>query len=505
MPIRAAAAWAFLAATAAVAFSWVVFPQLPPASDTWDYAQEARQLTRGEGFTSLYTYPTHLGSDHAPFPVRWRMPGYAVLGAGLLRLGIPLPGGFFAIAILAHALLVALVFLLATHLHSPRAGAVAAAAALASPLLLDPYAAGLSQVPTAAISLGTWLLLLRGRGVLTAAGAAVLAAAAWYLRGESAIFVPLWLWMAWRAGGARAGLAFALVYAALCAPWLAALHYGAGSAAPIQGNPMLLYTREYPGYSSTRTHGDAMPGIAAYLLHHPAAAAWRWLKDGAGYAVDLLWGLGPIAVGLAMTGLLLRDPPARWRSLTPALPLLAAAALQLAAFSFLERSPRFLVPAVPLACVALGLAAAPALDRFCRRRMVFALFALLLLERGTVVAIESRSAARRYPPLPASLAGELRARLAGVPRMSPIWTDVPDWTAWHLDRAALLLPRWRQMERLDATYPAGAILLSPNARARNLADAETDWVRAIDTGDSIPKWEKPGLLTGGSRLYLRPH
>jgi hypothetical protein len=72
-----------------------------------------------------------------------------------------------------------------------------------------------------------------------------------------------------------------------------------------------------------------------------------------------------------------------------------------------------------------------------------------------------------------------------------------------LDRAALLLPRWRQMDRLDAAYPAGAILMSPDARARNQVDGEQEWVHAIDTGDSIPKWEKPVLLTGGSRLYLR--
>ncbi|MGH7681367.1 MAG: hypothetical protein ACRENN_05205 [Candidatus Eiseniibacteriota bacterium] len=503
--LRAAAAWALAAVAVALLFSWAALPQLPPASDAWDYAQEARQLARGEGFTSLYTYPTHLGSDHAPYPVRWRMPGYAVLGAGLMKLGIALPAGFFVTAVLGHALLVALVFLLATHLHSPKAGAVAAAAALLSPLLLDPYAAGLSQVPTAAISLGAWLLLLRGRGVIAAMGAAVLAAAAWYLRGESMIFVPIWLWLAWRAGGLKAATAFALVYAALCVPWLAALHASVGSAAPLQGNPMLLYTREYPGYSSTRTYGEPMPGMLAYALQHSVALAWRFARDAAGYVVDLLWGLGPFAVGLGIAGLLLRDSPGRWRSLAPALPLLVAAAIQIIAFSFLERSPRFLVPAVPLICVALGLVAAPALDRLRGRRMLAAMFALLLLERAAVVAMETRSAARRFPPLPTSLAGELRAKLSGVPRTIPIWTDAPDWTAWHLDRAALLLPLWRQIGPLSADHPAGAIFLSPDARARNVVDGDLEWVRAIDAGDSIPEWEKPGPLTGGSRLYLPPH
>jgi hypothetical protein len=170
---------------------------------------------------------------------------------------------------------------------------------------------------------------------------------------------------------------------------------------------------------------------------------------------------------------------------------------------------------VPLVCVALGLAAAPALDRFCGRRMVIAIFALLLLERGAVVAFELRNAARRFPPLPPSLAGEVETRLRDVPRTALIWTDVPDWVAWHLDRPALLLPVWRQLEHVQRDHPAGSILLSPDARGRNAADGEDEWVRAIDGGGAIGdggttegggaarEWIEPAPLPGGSRLYLR--
>ena len=503
LPFRKALAWAAFAAAAATVFALATLPQLPPASDAWDYSQEARQLARGEGFTSLYTYPSHLGADQPPFPVRWRMPLFALTGAGLLKLGVSLPAGFFGIAVAAHALLVALVFLLGTHLHSWRAGAIAAAAAVASPLLLDPYAAGLSQVPAAALAVAVWLLLLRGRGVVTAAAGAFFAATAWYLRGESILFVPVWIWVAYRNGGARRCAAFALLYAALCVPWLFALHTMTGASAPIHGNPMLLYTREYPGYSSARSYAETLPGLFDYVVRHPAALLWRTIKDAVGYGVDLLWGLGPIAVGLGVAGLLLRDAATRWRSLTPALPLLIAAALQIAAFSCLERSPRFLVPAMPLVCVALGLAAAPALDRFCGRRMVFAIFALLLLERVATVAFESREAARRFPPLPQSMVGELKARLNGAPRSALVWTDVPDWAAWHLDRPALLLPLWKQMAPVAADHPTAAIFLSPDARGRNLSDGEDEWVRVVDLGDSIPGWGRPDPLPGGARLYLR--
>ncbi len=501
-----AAAWAIFAAAAALVFALGTISQVSPASDVWDYAQEARQLHRGEGFTSLYTYPTHLGSEPPPFPVRWRMPLYAALGAVLLKLGVPLPAGFFAIGVVSHALLVALVFLLGTHLHSARAGAIAAAAAIASPLLLDPYAAALSQIPTAALAMGVWLLLLRGKGVLTAVSGAALAAACWYMRGEALLMVPVWIWVAARGSRPLRGGAFAIVFAALCIPWLVALRAGTGATAPIQGNPMLLYTPEFPGYSSARTYATALPGLFEYAITHPATILWRAAKDAAGYGVDLLWGLGPIAVGLGIAGPLLRDAAARWRALTPAIPLLAAAALQIAAFSLLERSPRFLVPAVPLACVALGLAAAPTLDRFCGRRMVVLLFALLLLERCAFVAFESRAAARKFPPLPNALAGELAGELPeGGDRATEalLWTDVPDWAAWHLDRPALLLPLWGQMKEVEADHPASGIFLSPDARGRNLSDGEKEWARTIERGDSIPGWGEPRFLEGGARLYLR--
>src|SRR2546422_9671041 len=260
LPIRDAVLWGLFAAIAATAFAIATSPNLPPASDVWDYAQEARQLARGAGFTSLYTYPTHLGSDVPPFPVRWRMPLYAALGAASLKAGLPLPAGFFAIGVLSHALLVALVFLLGARLHSARAGAIAAATALASPLLLDPYGAALSQLPAAALAVSVWLLLLRGGGIATACVAAIPAAAAWYLRGEALLMLPVWIWAASLGGRPRRGAAFGLLFAALCAPWVIALRAGAG-ATPIQGNPMLLYTPHFPGYSSTRTYGEALPGL----------------------------------------------------------------------------------------------------------------------------------------------------------------------------------------------------------------------------------------------------
>jgi hypothetical protein len=83
-----------------------------------------------------------------------------------------------------------------------------------------------------------------------------------------------------------------------------------------------------------------------------------------------------------------------------------------------------------------------------------------------------------------------------------VWTDVPDWVAWHLDRPALLLPLWRQRDRVAADHPVAAIYLSPGARSRNEADGEARWIRAASDLDSIPGFSRPEALSAGGQVFL---
>ena len=503
LPIRAAIVWGMGALVLALVFTVAIYRNIAPASDLWDYSQEARQLSRGQGFTSLYTYPTHLGRDEVPpFTVRWRQPLYAARGAVVLNMGGPLPLGYLLFVAQAHAALVALVFLLGATLASPRAGAIAAATALACPLFLDAFSPGMSQVPVAAVSAFIWLLLLRWRGMGTALLAAILAAGAWYLRGESILMAPIWVWIAGR-GKPKRGVLFGAAYLMFLAPWPLWLHGATGAASSIQGNPMLLYTPEYPGYSAARGYGHDLPAALPYVLAHPMTFAVRWMKDVLGFGLDLVSGIGAIAIGLAMAGLLLRDARDRYAPLRPAIPFVIAIAVQIAAFAALERSPRFLVPVAPLVCVMIGIAAAQALDRICGRRALIALFALLIAERALTVGFQTREAPRRFPPIPTETATALAAATTATDPKSLIISDVPDWVAWHLDKPALLLPMWRDMEALKRDHPVSAIFLSPAARARNIADADSAWTRVIDRCEPIPGFSGPAILRDGSRVYVR--
>jgi len=501
---RDAILWGIAAIAVSLLFVAVVRPHIAPSSDLWDDSQEARQLARGDGFTSLYTYPTLLGAEERPpYPVRWRMPLYAARGALALRMGFKAPDIFLLVSVQAHAVLVALVFLLGAHFHSRRAGSIAAACALASPFFLDPYNPGVSQMPVAAVSLIVWLLLLRGKGIGTALLAAIPAAAAWYLRAEAILLVPVWIWAASRGGGGLArGATFGTAFVALCIAWVPTLLSPDQGSSGLLARLMLLYTPEYPGYSAWRSYGEHLPGALEYALQHPVSLAIRWAKDVVGFGLDLVNGFGPVALGLGFAGLLLRDAKERYAPFRPMLPFIAAIALAVATFAAIERGPRHLVPVAPLACILIGVAAAPALDRLCGRRMILALFALLLLERGATVAFQTRDAARRSTPIPWETLAALEPVAAAWSKGDLVLTDVPDWAAWHLDRPALLLPLHRSLEPLLRDHDAAAIFLSPDARARNAADGDTAWVGIIDRLESLPGFRGPIPLPGGARLYV---
>lgn len=504
LPIKAAILWGLAALALALLFTVATFRSIPPSSDLWDYSQEARQLARGEGFTSLYTYPAQLrANDQPPFPVRWRMPLYAVRGAMTLKAGVSLPLGYLLAVAQTHAILVALVFLLGAHLASPRAGAIAAATTMASPILLDSFSPGMSQVPAAALAVLVWLLLLRWRGAATALIAGVAAAAAWHLRAETVLMVPLWIFAAARSGHRRRGLMFGATYWLLCAPWLIHIWRTTGSSLPISFPWTLLYTPDFPGYASVRSYGAALPSGIAYALSHPLTFAVRWLKDVLGFGLDLLGGLGPLAIGLGITGLLLREARDRYAPLRSTILLALAIAVQIAVFSALQRSPRFLVPAVPLAAVIIGVAAAPVLDRICGRRAQHLLIALLIAERALTVAFQTREARHRSPPLPAETAAALNSAAAAWPRDQLILSDVPDWVAWHADHPALFLPLSRDLAAIQRDHPVNAIFLSPDARARNAADGDTSWVGILDRCEPIIGFSGPAPLPGGARLYVR--
>jgi hypothetical protein len=257
-----------------------------------------------------------------------------------------------------------------------------------------------------------------------------------------------------------------------------------------------------------------MPGPLQFVVAHAGWFALRYVKDVAGYVVDFLGGLGPVAIGLLFAVVLVRGGrgaaqgpgrPAEARVVPAryALPLALAIPLQILVLSALERSPRFLVPVIPIACIWIGCLAGPILADRLSRKLLLAWFAGLLLERGAALAFQRSEALRREPPLPRALSTALAPRAAGWPRGALVLSDVPDWVAWNLDRPALLLPLRRDLPRVTRDQRVAALLLSPRARARNEADRDEGWLASIEGAAPIPGYRGPETLPGGARLYTR--
>ncbi|HZI89889.1 MAG TPA: hypothetical protein VFD83_05520, partial [Candidatus Polarisedimenticolia bacterium] len=153
-------------------------------------------------------------------------------------------------------------------------------------------------------------------------------------------------------------------------------------------HPMLLYTAEYPGYTSTRMLGGVFPGALEFVVGHLGEFAFRFVKDAAGYLLDVLDGLGPVALGVAFAGIALGAFRPAKDALRRYAPILAAIVLQILAMSALERNPLFLFPVVPLLLALAGVGAAPALERVHHRRVLAALLLVLVAERGARVVFQ---------------------------------------------------------------------------------------------------------------------
>ena len=265
---------------------------------------------------------------------------------------------------------------------------------------------------------------------------------------------------------------------------------------------MLLYTPEYPGYSSWRMVGASLPGALEYLVQHPVSAALRYARNAAGYLLALLSGFGPVALGLAAAGLAVRRSRPRLDPVSPTSPLLLAIGLQAIGLSAVQHAPRFLTPVAPLVCVFVGMAAAALTDRWGGGRAAMALALALTLERAGTVAYQRRDALRRSAPLGRGTISALLDRTRNWPRdRGVLLTDVPDWAAWHLDRPALFLPLRGDVEEVARARPVSGIWLSRGARARNLADRDGAWVSAIDGNAPVAGFRGPEVLPDGSRLY----
>lgn len=196
----------------------VGIPWALESGDAHEYAEMARRLAHGDGFTTGVLYPAELwlgvGPDHpaVKFPPLWPL-----LLAGPFVLFGAHASVVHAVVGVCFALLVALSAALAARLAGGAAGVVAALAVASCPLLLALSLDGVSEIPFAlAVAAGFWLCAVEAPpwSIGLACGLAYLT------RYNGAVLLPMALGLlAVRRAPVRSLAACALGFAAVALPW----------------------------------------------------------------------------------------------------------------------------------------------------------------------------------------------------------------------------------------------------------------------------------------------
>jgi hypothetical protein len=349
--------------------------RLDHTSDTWDYLQEGRELYRGNGFTSLFTYPPHLpdavdpiriGSDFSGddffdpscFPVLWRQPLYPMMIAGAFAVaGGPHPDAMLWLQGLGVVLLPLAAYFLGRRLLTPGWAALAALWTLLSPLLLaarSPLVATTWFAGFFALVVGVLLLVQRARGWILLG---LLIGVAALLRMDTWILLPGLLVMFWLSretpGRFRGSAVVVLTAAVAFAP--AVIRLGFLVQDGFHNTLSLVYhnTDTFPGWTSSRT-------LAVREL-----SAWGFVRDHMGevlaksglnllrYLRDLVLLPSPLLAPLLWFAVLRRGKTGRPRAFLAG--GVVAAVTVLVVLSPMEYAARFLAPLVPLMAVGAGL------------------------------------------------------------------------------------------------------------------------------------------------------
>jgi len=431
--------------------AWHAFatsPQHLIYPDTFDYAQMGRQLSRGEGMTSLQVFPYSLGwldaqgqETAAPWPNIWRFPlpvivravSFSVLGESDVAALVP--------ALLFSVLTATLLFALANRLGGPVAGLLAAAIWISSASQRTLAVTGLSEPGAALLAVAIALLAVRARDRASPVTAATLGATlglALLHRSNLLALAPVAIWMVWSADTERRPArvaALVLATAAIAAPWWLRNW--------IQlGEPLLNLTTDRGlhrlalGADPFFTLGGHATGptlLRESLGQYPGGWSWEWLRG----AWTLMLGRDFAWLFVASAVLLPLDV-ARRRAAAP-LWAMAFGGLTLTALVFApiySHVVRFYWPYAPLLLALVCSSALAALLDRTRARWPAAAPGFAIA--GLVLFLAAAPRANVSPVMPAAQPEvDLGALADAIPAGAIVASDISYAMAWQIEHPSV--------------------------------------------------------------------
>lgn len=439
------------------------------SADQLEYAQLARQIWRGEGFTTKFIYPqTLVKVPELPHPNLARPPLYPLLVAGAYSVFGCNDVTPVLVSFLLYLAAAGLVYAFARRYCARWIAVLAALAFAAQPLVYVAGASALAGLLGAVLLTGAvWLIL--ERRALFAAG--VLFALAYLSRYHLLALTPF---LAAAAGWPREGrwprvIGFLAGFLLAASPWWIRNTLLTGSPLySVISNELLHYTATYPEQTLYGQTEAVAP--LRFALAHPGemlAKGWRFLREGlAATGVQL----GPLVLPLAVAGF----APVRARGL--AVLAWVSLAVQLGMFATAHFEARYLVSALPLLFVAAG----AGLQRLWPKRLAPAVAAPLVMALAVAQTFAMLAFARPdayayvYFNLRWLYPREVEYVRSETQPGDVIMTNVPWTVAWRCDRTAIY-----------ATHSPAALEAIENLEAVDLAAFYRSGSRPLLNEDAV--------------------
>jgi len=510
-----------------IVFIYLIFnvSQFDEVSDAnaLDYAQIARHVYRGEGFTTSFIKPlslvynqsieNHPDLTYPPLHILWTSGMMRILGAN--DKAVAHSSG------LAFLLGVPVVYLLALRLFDRRAALLAAVLYGTNITYLNYSISGLEA---SLLSLLVTLLLLllyqvaadrrrEGMWVILAGIVMGLVYLTKYVWGLAAIPILIYLWTLRDDRKMVRALVFVGLTLIVSSPWLVRNYR-------LTGNPLftlrsleaLGQTKRFPGNSLYRTCDANIPSFVKFALGNPRAV-FNKLRNG----MLVFYSTIPNLAGMYMTALFLVASVVilgdeifeRWRLLLYGLVVVIAISL-----SFLIAAPRLLIPLGPAALVIaagyfwrllddriepLPIIRQPRARNFC----IGVLLALHIIPLATIVTPDEMINRSVNDPV-RSAAVQLNDRTQGV-----IITDIPWMIAWKADRDAMWLPQTvadlHKCEQLVGRFQW--LMLSPTlmrmSRSEKLDMWTQVWARGLRADTEFEDFVVEARLSSGRWVLMK--
>jgi len=489
--------------------------------DVADYAQIARHVARGEGYTTSAVTPLSLtvAPRMAPHPELGRPPLYTLILAFAMLIGgatdrtVALTSAFFFLATVATTYIIA-----RRHFNDQVAVFGVLVCVLAAPLLSQ----AISGLETTLLTFLVTLLF----GVLFAHDAAedkhdfrypikagVLLGLCYLTRHETLALAPavmFYFWLThrhtrWQFIGITAGCAFAVAL-----PWIIRSSAVAGRFfISLHGYELVMQSDFHPLHSLYRTFFEVPSSPWIDALRHPLDMMKKFNEGLQVLYADVAQLANPFVMPFFVVGILL-GAIRRERS-TLQWCLLLAIGLQVIALCLYAPLFRILMQFTPMIAI-LAVAwfcnlmddylhdtKGMELDGLERHYRFLALVVWTLLVGYPLTSYIFTSPATPEPS-PAAICRELKKQDTGL-----LATDIPTVAAWYGDKTALLLPQnERELRKLrEAGVEPDTVYLSPELEKARPEDGLQEWQMAYAGEDGVLGFRMAEGWQARGRLVLR--